>query len=98
MKTTDFQLGMRVRRRSGEGSFVKDRPATGGLRGRRVGIVIGLPEPISPKHRGVTIQWEGSASAPETVFIHRLEALPVKEQPVALGGKWTPDDATFIKH
>jgi hypothetical protein len=97
MKTADFQLGMRVRRRSGEGSFVKDRLSNPDLKGRRIGIVVGLPTPISTKHRGVTIQWEGSASAPETVFIHRLEALPAKEQPVALGGKWTPDERTFIR-
>jgi hypothetical protein len=98
MKTTEFQLGMRVRRRSGASSFVKDRPGASpaALKGRKVGIIIGLPTPISPKHRGVTVQWEGSASAPETVFIHRLEALPKREQPVALGGSWTPSAETFL--
>ena len=97
MKTTDFKLGMRVRRRSGEGSFVKDRLGNSNLRGRRIGIIVGLPEAISPKHRGVTVMWLGSACPPEVVFIHRLEALPLKEQPVALGGKWTPDDQTFLR-
>jgi hypothetical protein len=95
MKTAEFQLGMRVRRRSGEGSFVKDRLGDR-ARVRRNGIVVGLPQPISSKHRGVVVQWEGSASAPETVFIHRLEPLPPKEQPVALGGKWEADEHTFV--
>lgn len=95
MKTEDFKLGMRVRRRSDEGSFVKDR-AGAALRGRRIGIVIGLPEPISPRHKGCAVQWEGSASAPEVIFIHRLEALPLKEQPVALGGQWTAATDTFL--
>ena len=97
MKTADFQLGMRVRRRSGEGSFVKDRLSNTALKGRRIGIVVGMPEAISSKHKGVLIQWLGSVSAPETVFIHRLEPLPIKEQPVALGGKWTPDEHTFMR-
>ena len=95
MKTDDFKLGMRVRRRSDEGSFVKDR-AGSGLKGRRIGIVIGLPEPISPRHKGCAVQWEGSVAPPEVIFIHRLEALPIKEQPVALGGQWTADASTFI--
>jgi hypothetical protein len=96
MRTLEFQLGMRVRRRSGEGSFVKDRLSNTALKGRRIGIVVGLPEAISSKHRGVLIQWLGSVSPPELVFIHRLEALPTKEQPVALGGNWVPDETTFI--
>lgn len=97
MRTLEFQLGMRVRRRSGEGSFVKDRLSNTALKGRRIGIVVGLPEPISTKHRGVSVQWEGSASPPEIVFIHRLEPLPSKEQPVALGGQWAPDEHTFMR-
>jgi hypothetical protein len=96
MKSEDFKLGMRVRRRSGEGAFVKDRLSTPGLRGRRIGIVIGLPEPISPKQRGVAIQYEGTLLA-EVVPIHRLEPLPLSEQPVALGGQWTADERTFVR-
>ena len=91
MKASDFKLGMRVRRRSGEGAFVKDRLG----KSRRVGIVIGLPEPVSNKHRGVTVQIEGSLRQ-EKILIHRLEALPLKEQPIALGGQWKPDASTFL--
>lgn len=90
MRAEDFKLGMRVRRRSGEGSFVRD----GISKTRRVGIVVGLPEPVNAKHRGVRVQPEGS-SIVETVLIHRLEALPLKDQPVALGGQWKPDDPIF---
>ena len=91
MRAEDFKLGMRVRRRSGEGSFVRD----GISKARRVGIVVGLPEPVNARHRGVRIQPEGS-SIIETVLIHRLEPLPLKDQPVALGGQWTPEDHTFL--
>lgn len=91
MRVDEFKLGMRVRRRSGEGSFVRD----GISKTRRIGIVVGLPEPVNAKHRGVRIQPEGS-SIVETVLIHRLEPLPLEEQPVALGGKWVPGDHTFL--
>jgi len=88
MKVAEFQLGMRVRRRANEGAFVKDRNCNKGLKGRRVGIVVGLPETITPRHKAVRVQWEGSYSMPDTVFIHRLESLPKAQQPVALGGQW----------
>lgn len=88
MKVAEFQLGLRVRRRASEGSFCKDRNCNPGLKGRRIGVVVGLPETITPRHKAVLIQWEGSYSAPDTVFIHRLEALPAAQQPVALGGQW----------
>lgn len=93
MKAAEFKLGLRVRRRSGDGSFVKDRGAA--LKGRRIAIVIGLPEVISPKQRGVRVQYEGTLLS-EIVPIHRLEALPLREQPVALGGQWTAPAGTFI--
>jgi hypothetical protein len=99
MKAADFKLGMRVRRRSGESSFVKDRCGRQGgapLKGRRIGIVVGLPEAISPRQRGVTIQYEGALRS-EVIPIHRLEALPLKEQPVALGGTWQADASTFVR-
>lgn len=96
MKTSDFKLGMRVRRRSGEGSFVKDRLSNGDLKGRRIGIVVGLPEAISPKQRGVTLQYEGTLLS-EIVPIHRLEALDLREQPVALGGQWAANEKTFVR-
>ena len=96
MKTSDFKLGMRVRRRSGEGSFVKDRLANADLKGRRIGIVVGLPEAISPKQRGVTLQYEGTLLS-EIVPIHRLEALALREQPVALGGQWAANEKTFVR-
>jgi hypothetical protein len=95
MKSADFKLGMRVRRRSGEGSFVKDRLAGTSLKGRRIAIVIGLPEVITPKQRGVRVQYEGTLLA-EIVPIHRLEALPLREQPLALGGQWTAKPGTFV--
>jgi hypothetical protein len=99
MKAADFRLGMRVRRRSGESSFVRDRgQGQGGvaLKGRRIGIVVGLPEAISPRQRGVTIQYEGALRS-EVIPIHRLEALPLKEQPIALGGTWQANENTFVR-
>ena len=96
MKTSEFKLGMRVRRRSGEGSFVKDRLSNADLKGRRIGIVVGLPEAISPKQRGVTLQYEGTLLS-EIVPIHRLEALDLREQPVALGGQWAANEKTFVR-
>jgi hypothetical protein len=95
VKAADIQLGMRVKRRSHEGSFVKDRTSNPDLKGRRVGIVIGLPEELSTRHRAVRIQFEGSTRS-ELILLHRLEALPAAEQPVALGGKWKADDTTFL--
>jgi hypothetical protein len=89
MKAADFQLGQRVRRRSGDSSFVRDRTDNPALKGRRVGVVIGLPQPISDRQRGVMIRFEGS-TVTETVPIHRLELLPDEQQPVELGGQWTP--------
>ena len=91
MKVSEFKLGMRVRRRSGEGAFVKDRLGTS----RRIGIVVGLPEPVSNKHRGVAVMLEGTARQ-EVILIHRLEALPLKDQPIALGGQWKPNEHTFL--
>lgn len=85
MRAVDFQLGMRVRRRSGDSSFVRDRVGNPALKGRRIGVVISLPEAISNRQCGVTIQFEGSVLT-ETVPIHRLEPLPPEQQPVALGG------------
>lgn len=89
MKASEFQLGQRVRRRSDETSFVRDRRGNNALRGRRVGIVVGLPERISDRHVAASIQWEGGARI-EVVPIHRLMPLPIEQQPTALGGQWTP--------
>jgi hypothetical protein len=94
MRSNEIVLGMRVRRKSGEGSFVKDRTAAH-LKGRRNGIIIGLPELISISHRAARVQWEGSTRS-DDVLVHRLEALPQAQQPVALGGQWAPDETTFI--
>ena len=91
MKTADFQLGQRVRRRSGDSSFVRDRTDNPALKGRRIGVVIGLPQPISDRQRGVPIRFEGSIVT-ETVPIHRLEPLPLEQQPIELGGNWKPAD------
>lgn len=91
MRAEDFRLGMRVRRRSADGAFVRDRTGTP----RRVGIVVGMPETINNRHRGVRIQHEGSTRI-EMVLIHRLEPLPLEQQPMALGGQWQPPDGTFL--
>lgn len=93
MKRDEFQLGMRVRRCASSRSFVQDRGRD--FQPRRVGIVVGLPEMITASHYAATIQWEGS-SLRDSVQIHRLEPLPLKEQPVALGGEWTPTKSTFV--
>lgn len=93
MKRNEFQLGMRVRRCASSRSFVQDRNRD--FQPRRVGIVVGLPEVITPSHYAATIQWEGS-SLRDSVQIHRLEALPLEEQPIALGGKWVPTPTTFV--
>jgi hypothetical protein len=97
MKSSDFVLGLRVRRRSGEGSFVKDRNPS--LGPRRVGIVVGLPERLDNRsvgnNKAAHIQWEHSTRS-EKILVHRLEALPTAEQPVALGGKWVPADGIFL--
>lgn len=95
MKASEFKLGLRVRRRGGESSFIPDRRDNPRLGRRRVGIVVGLPEALSTVHRAARIQWEGS-SLTELVHVHRLEQLPLDEQPVALGGKWVADDTTFL--
>jgi hypothetical protein len=92
MRTDEFQLGMRVRRRGSDGSFCKDRRSAL-LKGRRIGVVVGLPESVTPRHKAVLVQWENTFSLPDEVFIHRLEALPKAQQPVALGGKWQRPDA-----
>jgi hypothetical protein len=91
VKVSEFKLGMRVRRRSGESSFVRDRLG----KSRRVGIVVGLPESVSDKHKAAAVQYEGTLRL-ENVLIHRLEALPLKQQPVALGGQWVADETTFL--
>jgi len=95
MRVEDFALGLRVKRRADESSFVRDRPGNPSYIGRRVGIVIGLPEPVSSRHRAALVQWEGTTRS-ERVLVHRLEALPKAQQPVALGGKWVADGTTFI--
>jgi hypothetical protein len=95
MRVEEFLLGLRVKRRSDESSFVRDRPGNPSYIGRRVGIVVGLPEPVSTRHRAAMIQWEGTTRS-ERVLVHRLEALPTKQQPVALGGEWVADDTTFV--
>lgn len=89
MRAAEFQLGMRVRRRSGDSSFVRDRTDNPALKGRRIAVVLTLPEPISNRQRGVTVRFEGSTIT-ETVPIHRLEPLPPEQQPVALGGQFAP--------
>jgi hypothetical protein len=83
MKADDIQLGMRVRRRGGETSFLRDRPGNPALQGRRTCVVIGLPEPTTAKQRGVRVQYENSTFT-ELVPIHRLEPLPLTEQPEPL--------------
>lgn len=95
MKRHEFQLGMRVRRCASSRSFVQDRGRD--FQARRVGIVVGLPEMVTPSHYAATIQWEGS-SLRDSVQIHRLEALPLQEQPIALGGEWVPTKHTFVGH
>ena len=95
MKTADFQLGMRVRRRTDESSFVRDRRDHPKLKGRRAGIVVGMPERMGERHVAVAIQWEGSTRV-DHVLIHRLEALPKREQPVALGGTWQAEPGTMF--
>ena len=87
MKTADIKLGMRVKRRSDESSFVRDRNPN--LKGRRVGIIIGLPERLTDRHIAVAVQWAGSTRV-DNVMIHRLAPLPKDQQPVALGGNWVP--------
>lgn len=95
MKADEFRLGQRVRRRANEGSFVKDRNTNPALKGRRIGIVIGLPELMSPRIFAVRVQWEGSTRS-DAVPIHRLEALPLEQQPVALGGQWHPPRSPLL--
>ena len=95
MRVEEFALGLRVKRRCGESSFVRDRPGNPDYIGRRTGIVIGLPEAVSARHRAATIQWEGTSRS-ELVLVHRLEALPLDQQPRDLGGCWKPDDSTFL--
>jgi len=95
MRAVEFRLGQRVRRRANEGSFVKDRNTNPALKGRRIGVVIGLPELMSPRILAVRVQWEGSTRFDE-VAIHRLEALPLKEQPIALGGQWHPPKSPLL--
>ena len=96
MRVADVQLGLRVRRHGGSSSLVQDRPGAPGLKGRRTGIVITLPD-----RQGTTgtftvrVQWEGTTLT-EEVHVHRLEALPTHKQPVALGGQWTPVPGTFV--
>jgi hypothetical protein len=96
MKASEFQLGMRVKRRTDASSFVRDRPSSPDYKGRRIGIVVGLPLTIDQRHRAVTIQWEGTSRS-ESVLIHRLVALPLVEQPIALGGEWTAGPDTFVE-
>ncbi len=89
MKIADFKLGMRVKRRDDDTSFVRDRRDNPLLKGRRVGIVIGMPERIGERHIAAKIQFEGSTRV-ESLLIHRLVPLPPSQQPVALGGSWQP--------
>jgi hypothetical protein len=95
MKSADFKLGMRVRRRSDDSSFVRDRRGHPQLKGRRAGIVVGLPERFGERHVAVAIQWEGSARV-DQVLIHRLEPLAQKDQPIALGGTWQVKPGTLL--
>jgi hypothetical protein len=96
MLIADVKLGLRVRRHSGTSALVRDNHATGQLKGRRTGIIISLPEAIEgTSHRQVRVQWEGSTMS-ELVLVQRLEALPLEQQPIALGGSWTPDESTFV--
>lgn len=89
MRVDEFQLGQRVQRRTDETSFVRDRHSKVPLRGRRNGVVVGLPERLSERHVAAAVQWEGGARI-ERVPIHRLVALPIESQPQSLGGSWTP--------
>lgn len=93
MRAAEFALGLRVRRRNDERSFVRDRQAS--LGARRVGIVIGLPGKADTATNQAWIQWEGSSRS-EYVQIQRLEAMPPAQQPKALGGQWVADDTTFL--
>lgn len=95
VKTAEFKLGMRVRRRTDESSFVRDRRDHPKLKGRRAGIVVGMPERLGERHTSAAIQWEGSTRV-DHVLIHRLEPLPKKDQPVALGGTWQVEPGTLL--
>lgn len=97
MRSSDFRLGQRVVRRSDETSFVRDRRTTANLIGRRPGIVIGMPETLSPRRTTARIQWEGCTRT-EDVPIHRLVALPLEQQPIKLGGQWTPPEGWPMFH
>jgi hypothetical protein len=96
MRIADIRLGMRVRRHGGSSALVQDRPGAPGLKGRRVGIIISLPDRLGTTGTfTVDVQWEASTLS-EKVHCHRLEALPTKQQPVALGGQWQAEPDTFI--
>ena len=95
MKSAEFQLGMRVRRRTDDSAFVRDRRDHPKLKGRRIGVVVGLPERLGERHVAAAIQWEGSTRV-DHVLIHRLEALAKKDQPVALGGTWQAEPGTML--
>ena len=84
MKAADVQLGLLVRRRDNEGSFCQPGRGAGGK--RRIGTVISGVERYGPKQSGVKVQWLGSTLT-EVVMLHRLQALPKREQPIALGGQ-----------
>jgi hypothetical protein len=96
MRVADIRLGLRVRRHGGASSLVQDRLGTPGLKGRRVGIVVSLPERLGATGTFTCdVQWQGSTLR-ESIHVHRLEALPTAEQPVALGGNWSADADTFV--
>ena len=84
MKAADVKLGLLVRRQDNESSFCQPGRGVAGKR-RRIGVVVSGVERYGPKHSGVKIQWLGSTIT-EVVMLHRLQVLPKKEQPKALGG------------
>ena len=96
MRVADIALGLRVRRNGGGSSLVQDRPGDPRLHGRRVGIVISEPDRQGTGGTyTVRIQWEGTALT-ETVHVHRLEPLPLADQPVTLGGQRQAAPGTFV--
>ena len=96
MRVADIALGLRVRRNGGGSALVQDRPGDPRLHGRRTGIVTTLPERQgSGGTYTVNIQWEGT-SLLESIHVHRLEPLPMADQPVALGGSWQAAPDTFV--
>lgn len=80
MRSSDFKLGMRVRKRGNGSSFVPDRNPS--FRPRRIGVVVGMPQTEAPQRHTVAVRWDGSDWV-DHVPIHRLEQAP--QEPAAAG-------------